>query len=115
MIESILQYVAWAMLGVGAVFAVIGGIGVLRFPDFYTRMHAASVTDTMGAWLILGGLIFLAGWSLVSVKLAMILFFLFMTGPTATHALAKTAWYAGVKPLTADPPENSEGVPPSKP
>jgi len=115
MIESILQYVAWAMLGVGAVFTVIGGIGVLKFPDFYTRMHAASVTDTMGAWLILGGLIFLAGWTLVSAKLAMILFFLFMTGPTATHALAKTAWYAGLTPLTEDPSEISGELPSSKP
>ena len=115
MIDGIVEYLAFGMLGVGAVFAVIGGIGVLKFPDFYMRLHTASVTDTMGAWLILGGLMCLAGWTLVSAKLAMILFFLFMTGPTATHALAKTAWYAGVKPLTTDPPEESEGAPPSKP
>ena len=120
MIESAVEILAWVLLGAGAVFSVIGGIGMLRLPDFYTRMHAAGVTDTMGAWLILAGLICLAGITLVSAKLGLILFFLFLTGPTATHALIKTAWYAGVKPTLSEPvptgPANkSEGSSSSKP
>lgn len=125
MIESAFEILAWVLLGTGAVFSVIGGIGMLRLPDFYTRMHAAGVTDTMGAWFILGGLICLAGLTLVSAKLVLILFFLFLTGPTATHALIKTAWYAGVKPrlsgpigtgkIGTGPTEKSEGSSPSKP
>lgn len=112
---SILDILAGVLLGVGAVFAIVGGIGMLRLPDFYTRMHAAGVTDTMGAWMILVGLMCIAGWTLISAKLALILLFLFLTGPTATHALAKTAWYAGVKPITREPPEKAEGSSPSKP
>lgn len=108
MIESAVEILAWVLLGSGAVFSIIGGIGMLWLPDFYTRMHAAGISDTMGAWLILAGLICLAGLTLVSVKLALILFFLFMTGPSATHALVKTAWYAGIKPIIY-------GSPPSKP
>ncbi len=113
--EGAVEILAWVLLGAGAVFSVIGGIGMLRLPDFYTRMHAAGVTDTMGAWLILAGLMCLAGLTLVTAKLALILFFLFITGPSATHALSKTAWYAGVKPATADAPGKREGTPPSKP
>ena len=106
--EILFDILAWVLLGIGAIFAVIGGIGMLRLPDFYTRMHSAGVTDTMGAWMILVGLMCLAGLTLVSVKLGLILFFLFMTGPMATHALAKTAWYAGVKPITNDPTKKPE-------
>lgn len=116
--DGVLDVLAWILLGAGAVFSVIGGIGMLRLPDFYTRMHAAGVTDTMGAWLILAGLMCLAGPTLVSAKLALILFFLFMTGPSATHALIKTAWYAGLKPLAPDAPDAPERpgeTPPSKP
>ena len=115
MIGGVLDILAWILLGAGAVFSVIGGIGILRLPDFYTRMHAAGVTDTMGAWSILAGLICIAGWTLVSAKLALIVLFLFLTGPTATHALAKTGWYAGVKPITSGPPDPGEGSSPSKP
>lgn len=112
--ESVLEILAWVLLGLGAVFSVIGGIGMLRLPEFYTRMHAAGVTDTIGAWFILAGLICLAGWTLVSAKLVLILLFLFLTGPTASHALAKTAWYAGVKPATNELKSDKGGAP-SKP
>ena len=78
---------------------VIGGIGMLRLPDFYTRIHAAGITDTMGAWLMLVGLMFQAGWTLVTVKLLMLLFFLVATSPLATHALAKAAFLRDLKPM----------------
>ena len=94
--------------GVG--FALLGGVGLLRMPDFYTRLHAASLTDTLGAGLILLGLILQAGWTLVSVKLVLILAFLWFTGPIATHALARAAL---ADPANPDP--LLEEMPPSKP
>lgn len=83
----------------GALLCVIGAIGVLRFPDFYTRLHAASVTDTGGAGLLLIGMILLAGWSIISIKLVFIFIFLFLTSPTATNAVANAAFVAGLEPL----------------
>jgi multicomponent Na+:H+ antiporter subunit G len=65
-------------------------------PDFWTRTHAAGITDTMGAGLILVGLMFQAGLSLISVKLVMILAFLYLAGPTASHALYRAAHGYGV-------------------
>lgn len=83
----------------GGVLAVIGSIGVLRFPDFYTRLHAASVTDTGAVLAILLGMAFLApGW-LVLVKLLAVAVFLFLTGPTASHAIANAAHTAGLEPI----------------
>lgn len=90
-----------ACLLVGSVFAVIGGIGLVRLPDFFTRIHGAGITDTMGAGLILTGLMLEAGFSLVAVKLVMILLLLWITGPTATHALAKSAITSGLEPQLA--------------
>jgi multicomponent Na+:H+ antiporter subunit G len=89
--------IAWALLFLGAGFSIVGAIGLLRFPDFYTRVHAVGVTDTMGAALILLGCGFQAGFSLISVKLAMAWLFIYLTGPAATHALAKAAFSSGLK------------------
>jgi multicomponent Na+:H+ antiporter subunit G len=76
---------------------MIGGIGLLRMPDFYTRSHAASLTDTMGATLILLGLGIHSGLNLVTVKLVLIFLFLYLTSPTATHALVKAAYSKGLE------------------
>ena len=83
----------------GLLFILAGSLGVLRLPDFYTRIHAAGMTDTAGAEAILFGLIIQAGWSQTSLKLAMLAFFLLLTSPTATHAIAHAAKAAGLKPL----------------
>ena len=93
---------SWICLLCGSLFAMIGGIGILRFPDFYTRLHAAGITDTLGAGLILSGLMLQGGFSLVTVKLAMILFFLLLTSPTSAHALSRSALTNGPRPLLAD-------------
>lgn len=87
----------WLLLGGGAL-AVIGGVGVLRFPDFYTRLHAAGITDTLCSTLILAGLALQSGWNLVSAKLVLILLFLMLTSPSASHAVAKAARHAGLQP-----------------
>lgn len=83
----------------GALLAIIGTVGVLRFPDFYTRLHAASVTDTSAASTMIIGMAFMSEHWIVLVKLAVIWLFLLMTGPTASHALANAAHTAGLEPL----------------
>nr|VFJ94558.1 MAG: multisubunit sodium/proton antiporter, MrpG subunit [Candidatus Kentron sp. H]VFJ95548.1 MAG: multisubunit sodium/proton antiporter, MrpG subunit [Candidatus Kentron sp. H]VFK01780.1 MAG: multisubunit sodium/proton antiporter, MrpG subunit [Candidatus Kentron sp. H] len=83
--------ISWVLLMAGSLFVIIGAIGILRFPDFFTRLHPAGVTDTIGAALILSGLMIQAGPTQVAAKLVLILLFLFFTSPTATHALAKVA------------------------
>jgi multicomponent Na+:H+ antiporter subunit G len=88
---------SWVLLSTGALFCVIGGIGVLRMPDFYTRTHAASLPDTLGASLILAGLMLQGGGWIVTVKLLSVLFLLFLTGPTAGHALVKAAHASGLR------------------
>ena len=97
----LVEILSWALLMGGTVFVVIAGIGILRFPDVYTRMHAAGIGDTLAAWLILAGMMLQAGWTLITVKLVLILIFLVFTSPTATHALAKAAITAGIKPWRA--------------
>lgn len=82
----------------GAFFVVIGAIGIVRLPDFYTRLHAAGVTDTLGAELILMGLLLQCDHWLVAAKIVLIGLFLFFTSPTATHALAHAAYTAGLVP-----------------
>lgn len=83
----------------GLIFVLAGTLGVLRLPDFFTRLHSAGVTDTLGVELILFGLIIEAGFSQMTLKLLMVSFFLLLTSPTATHAVANAAYRAGLKPL----------------
>lgn len=98
---AIVETLAYVLVFAGTFFCLVGAIGVLRFPDVYSRMHSAGITDTMGALLILMGLALLAGWSLALLKLGYILVFLWMSSPTATHALAKAARHGGVYPKLA--------------
>jgi multicomponent Na+:H+ antiporter subunit G len=99
--SDLIFLMSWTCLVAGGVFCVTGALGLVRMPDFYTRMHAASVTDTLGAGLILLGLVLQAGFTLIAVKLLMIGLLIFFTSPAATHALAKAAYARGVKPLLA--------------
>ncbi len=75
----------------GVFFLLLGAVGILRFPDFYTRMHAAGKCDTLGVLLTFLGLAIYEGFSLASAKLLLIALFLFLTSPTATHAIARAA------------------------
>lgn len=88
-----------ALLIGGGFFCLVGGIGLVRMPDFFTRMHAASVTETLGVGLMLIGMMMLAGWTLVAVKLAIIGLLVFFVSPTVSHVLARAALLRGVKPL----------------
>ncbi len=100
--NMMLDVFSWLFISTGAFFIVAGALGVLRFPDFYTRLHAVSVCDTIGAGLLLTGLMFQAGLSLVTVKLLLILYFMIFTGPTSTHILAEAALQGRLEPLMKD-------------
>ena len=99
----IVNGVVIALLGVGIFFLLVGSIGLLRFPDFYTRLHATGKCDTLGGGLIiLGALIYhffqYPETPLVPAKLAFLIFFIFIANPTATHAIMKAAYKTGLKP-----------------
>ena len=79
------------LVGLGVFFLLMGAVGLLRFPDFYTRMHAAGKCDTLGTLLVVTGLAFHGGVGLPSVKMLLIAVFIFLTSPTATHAIARAA------------------------
>lgn len=88
--------VSGILLGAGALFVLSGGAGLLRFPDFYTRNHAVGITDSVGAGMILIGLLLQPNdWHTI-VRLLIILLFLSLTSPTAAHILAHAARRDGV-------------------
>ena len=95
--SAVLDGLSWVLLSLGAFFCVVGGLGIVRFPDFYTRVHAAGITDTMGAGLVILGLMCQSTLDQVMVKLVLVMLFLAITGPTATHALVKAAHGYGTK------------------
>lgn len=86
------DWIATLLVSAGGVFCVIGAVGLIRMPTFFTRMHAASVIETLGAGLVIAGLMVKAGFSLESGKLAILGLLIFFASPAATHALAKAAW-----------------------
>ncbi len=98
----IIDILSWICLILGSILCIIGGLGLLRLPDFYSRLHGGGITDSLGAGLILIGLMFQSGLTMVTVKLAMILIVLFITSPTSTHALGKAALISGLKPVVTD-------------
>ena len=95
MMSLALDVLSWILLLTGSAFVLIGGIGALRMPDLYTRMHAASVTDSLAPILILSGLMLQADFGLYALKLGAILLFLLLSGPAASNALASAALLSG--------------------
>jgi multicomponent Na+:H+ antiporter subunit G len=102
MIDMVLNLLSWTLILAGSFFTIVGALGLVRMPDVYTRMHAASVTDTLGIGLIFLGLMVQAGLTLVSLKLFLILVLFFFMAPVATHAVAQAALHAGVRPQLAE-------------
>lgn len=102
---EVLIVLSGVLLAAGSLFVLTGAVGLLRFPDFYTRIHAGGITESAGAGLILAGLLLRTeSWS-AGVRLVIILAFLVLTSPTATHVLAQAArrdgvpvWEEGDKP-----------------
>lgn len=87
-------------ISAGVFFFITGTIGFLRFPDFYSRMHATGKSDTLGAFLCLIGLALYEGFSFTSIKILIIVIFILLTSPTATHALLRAAFDSGMLPWT---------------
>ena len=100
-LATVFEWVGGVLVIAGALLMIVGAIGLIRMPDVFTRLHAASVSDTLGVSLVLIGLMFYGGFTLVTVKLVFIVLFLAFIGPVATHAVARAALQAGVKPVGA--------------
>ena len=98
----LIDILSWICLTGGALLAVIGAFGMVRFPEFWTRLHAASVAESGGMILLVLGMCLQIGWDLILVKLVLIGTFLFITGPTATHAVANAALVSGLEPVEHD-------------
>ncbi len=113
-LELIRMWLGGALAVAGGVFMIVGAIGLLRMPDVFTRMHATSVSDSLGAGLILVGLMIIAGPTLVAVKLLFLALFFGLTSPVATHAVARAALHAGIKPMLADDSPPPPTVPPAR-
>jgi len=98
-VSVVIDLVSWLLLISGGFFFLVGAIGLNRMPDVFTRMHAVSVGDTLGAGLLVAGMALQAGPTLVTVKLFLILLVIWFTGPVATHALARAALQDKLLPL----------------
>lgn len=96
--SMLLDWLSYLFLFLGSALCITGGVGLLRFPDFFSRVHATSVTETLAAPLLLVGLMLQMQWSLETVKVLMILVFILATNPTASHAMAKAAFHGGLRP-----------------
>ncbi len=97
--DIILNILSALLLFIGVFLGISGAVGLFRFPDFYTRMHAAGITDTLCTACIVGGLVIQAGFTLIAVKLIFILMFTWYTSPAAGHALIKAAYKTGLQPF----------------
>jgi multicomponent Na+:H+ antiporter subunit G len=102
---------SWVLILLGSFFTVVGAFGLVRLPEIFSRMHAASVTDTLGVGLLVLGMMLQAGFGLVSVKLVFLLALFFFSGPVVTHALAQACLHEGIKPLLAEDRRGREGAP----
>jgi multicomponent Na+:H+ antiporter subunit G len=100
-----LDALSWVAILAGLFFMLVGAVGILRMPDVFTRLHAAGMTDTMGAGFLILGMCLQAGVGLVLVRLIFVYAFLLFTSPISTHALARAALASGVEPYRV-PPED---------
>ena len=105
--EIILNSIIILCLVSGLFFIFVGVVGLIRMPDVFTRMHATTKCDTMGAGLIFLGLIIWQGFSFVSLNILLILIFIWITNPTAAHAIAKSAYHKMQKEKEDDIDGNS--------
>ncbi len=98
MMPLAIEAASWFFFGLGGIVLIVGAVGMLRLPDFWSRIHAAGMIDTVGAEFMLFGMMLQSGLTLTTLKLVLIGLFVFIAGPTATHAMANAAWSAGEKP-----------------
>jgi multicomponent Na+:H+ antiporter subunit G len=104
----LVEFLSGALLLAGSVLCITGGVGLLRLPDFFARVHAAGLTETLAAPLLLCGLMLQMDWSLDLLKVAMIMLFILATNPTASHSMAGAALHGGQRPLVTDPDDEPQ-------
>ena len=97
-----MTFLAMSLLLLGLLFILLGVVGILRLPDFYTRLHAMGKCDTLGVALVLIALALYTGLTLSTAKLLLIAVFIGLANPTATHALGRAALKAGLTPWTRE-------------
>ena len=102
MIATLVTLASWALIVAGSFFIVVGAVGLIRMPDLFTRMHAASVSDTLGAGLLILGLMLQTSFDLTTLKLGFILLLFLFTAPVVTHALAQAALHEKIEPLLTE-------------
>jgi multicomponent Na+:H+ antiporter subunit G len=107
-----IEIASWGFILLGSFFTIVGAFGLVRMPEIFTRMHAASVTDTLGVGFLILGMGLQAGLGLVTLKLLFLLALFVFTGPVVTHALAQACLHEGIKPLLA---EDRRGMARSRP
>ena len=107
-LELVIDIASGISFAVGSIFLLIGALGMIRLPDVWARIHAAGIIDTIGAELIVFGMILQAGMTQASLKLILIGLFLFVTSPTATHAVANASYTAGLRPMGLRKNQSSE-------
>jgi len=98
----LIDIASWALILAGSFFTLVGAFGLVRMPEVYTRMHASSVTDTLGVGFLAGGMMLQAGFSLVTLKLVFLVMLFLFTGPVVTHALAQVCLHEKIKPLLSE-------------
>ncbi len=106
--SALIEALSWPLLVAGSLFVITSGVGLVRMPDFFSRLHPAGLVDTMGAALIVAGLILQAEAWQVAAKLILVLVFVFFTSPTATHAVAHAALAGGLEPWIRNPGKDTD-------
>lgn len=104
MIETLRVGAIVVLIAGGVFFTFVSATGVIRLPDIYTRAHTASQADTLGAGFALAAVALALGWQPASVMTIFLLFFIFVTNPTAAHAIARAAYESGIEPWREDEP-----------
>ena len=102
MIATLLGFASWALIGAGTFFIIVGAVGILRMPDLFTRMHAVSVSETLGAGMLILGLMLQTSFDFVTLKLGFVYLLFFFTGPVVAHALAQAALHEKIEPLLSE-------------
>ncbi len=95
-----------ALLSAGLLFMALTAVGLLRLPDFFSRVHSVSKSETLGIALVLAGLIVHQGFTLVSLKLALVLLFVVIANPVAAHVLTRAAVRTGFMPWRRSEPQH---------
>lgn len=115
MIETVRFWAIVILVGFGLFFTFVSAVGVLRLPDVYARAHTASQTDTLGAGMALAAVALALGYQNATIYTVLLLFFVFITNPTAAHAIARSAADTGITPWTTDEVTDDDEVAPTEP